>query len=37
VEEIQECVLQTADYCGVPAATAALRIAQQVLDEERRA
>ncbi len=34
VEEIKECLLQTAIYCGVPAANSAFRIAQGVLDEE---
>ena len=34
VEEIQECLLQTAVYCGVPAANTAFRIAQQVLETE---
>ncbi len=32
-EEIKEVLLQTAVYCGVPAANAAFRVAQQVLDE----
>ncbi len=32
-EEIKECLLQTAIYCGVPAANSAFRVAQQVLDE----
>jgi 4-carboxymuconolactone decarboxylase len=35
VEEIQETLLQTAIYCGVPAAIASFRVAQSVLDEER--
>jgi 4-carboxymuconolactone decarboxylase len=35
VEEIQETLLQTAIYCGVPAAIASFRLAQSVLDEER--
>jgi 3-oxoadipate enol-lactonase/4-carboxymuconolactone decarboxylase len=34
VVEIQECLLQTAVYCGVPAANTAFRIAQQVLASE---
>jgi 3-oxoadipate enol-lactonase/4-carboxymuconolactone decarboxylase len=34
-EEIREVLLQTAVYCGVPAANTAFRIAQHVLDEER--
>lgn len=33
VEEIKECLLQTAIYCGVPDANTAFRIAQRVLDE----
>ena len=33
-EEIKEVLLQTAVYCGVPAANSAFRIAQQVRDEE---
>ena len=33
-EEIKEVLLQTAVYCGVPAANTAFRIAQQVRDEE---
>ena len=33
-EEIKELLLQTAIYCGVPAANSAFRIAQQVRDEE---
>ena len=32
-EEIQEVLLQTAIYCGVPAAIASFRVAQGVLDE----
>jgi len=34
VEEIGEVLLQTAVYCGVPAANTAFRIAQQVLAED---
>ncbi len=34
VEEIKECLLQTAIYCGVPAADTAFRIAQQVFADE---
>lgn len=34
VAEIAEVLLQSAVYCGVPAANAAFRVAQQVLDEE---
>ena len=33
VEEIKETLLQSAVYCGVPAANTAFRIAQQVLEE----
>jgi len=33
--EIKECLLQTAIYCGVPDANAAFRVAQAVLEEER--
>ncbi|WP_045747294.1 4-carboxymuconolactone decarboxylase [Actinoplanes rectilineatus] len=36
VDEIKEVILQTAIYCGVPAANTAFRIAQQVLAEEPR-
>jgi 4-carboxymuconolactone decarboxylase len=32
-DEIKEVLLQTAIYCGVPAANAAFAIAQRVLDE----
>jgi|SRR5882757_5569916 len=32
-EEIQEVLLQSAIYCGVPAAIAAFRVAQSALDE----
>jgi 4-carboxymuconolactone decarboxylase len=32
-EEIKEVLLQTAVYCGVPAANAAFRVAQRVLGE----
>ncbi len=34
VEEVQECLLQTAVYCGVPAANTAFRIAQRVWEED---
>src|SRR3954451_9858734 len=34
VEEIKEVLLQTAIYCGVPAARAAFDVAQRVLEEE---
>jgi 4-carboxymuconolactone decarboxylase len=33
-EEIKEILLQTAIYCGVPAANSAFAIAQRVIDEE---
>jgi 4-carboxymuconolactone decarboxylase len=33
-EEIKEVLLQSAIYCGVPAANSAFAIAQRVLDEE---
>jgi 4-carboxymuconolactone decarboxylase len=33
-EEIREALLQTAIYCGVPAANSAFRIAQEVLGEK---
>ena len=32
-EELREVLLQTAIYCGVPAANAAFRLAEQVLSE----
>jgi 4-carboxymuconolactone decarboxylase len=32
-DEIKEVLLQAAVYCGVPAANAAFRVAQRVLDE----
>jgi alkylhydroperoxidase/carboxymuconolactone decarboxylase family protein YurZ len=32
-EEIGEVLLQTAVYCGVPAANSAFAVAQRVLDE----
>jgi 4-carboxymuconolactone decarboxylase len=34
VEEIKEVLLQTAIYCGVPAARSAFTVAQRVLEEE---
>jgi 4-carboxymuconolactone decarboxylase len=34
-EEIQETLLQTAIYCGVPAALEAFRVAERVLSEDR--
>jgi 3-oxoadipate enol-lactonase/4-carboxymuconolactone decarboxylase len=33
VDEIRETLLQSAIYCGVPAANAAFRIAQEILEE----
>lgn len=33
VDEIKEALLQTAIYCGVPAANTAFRIAQRVVEE----
>ncbi len=36
-DEIKEVLLQTAVYCGVPAANSAFAIAQEVLAEEDRA
>jgi 4-carboxymuconolactone decarboxylase len=35
VDEIKEVLLQSAIYCGVPAANSAFAVAQQVLDEEQ--
>ncbi|HUL32860.1 MAG TPA: 4-carboxymuconolactone decarboxylase [Candidatus Eisenbacteria bacterium] len=35
-EEIQEVLLQTAIYCGVPAANHAFQVADQVFTEDRR-
>jgi alkylhydroperoxidase/carboxymuconolactone decarboxylase family protein YurZ len=32
-DEVKEVLLQTAIYCGVPAANAAFTIAQRVLDD----
>ncbi len=34
-DEIKEVLLQSAIYCGVPAANSAFAVAQRVLDEER--
>jgi 3-oxoadipate enol-lactonase/4-carboxymuconolactone decarboxylase len=34
LEEISEVLLQSAVYCGVPAANTAFRIARQVFEEE---
>jgi 4-carboxymuconolactone decarboxylase len=36
-DEIKEVLLQTAVYCGVPAANSAFAVAQRVLDEEEDA
>jgi 4-carboxymuconolactone decarboxylase len=36
-DEIKEVLLQTAIYCGVPAANAAFAVAQEVLAEDRPA
>ena len=36
-DELKEVLLQTAVYCGVPAANSAFAIAEQVLDEEEGA
>ena len=33
-DEIRECLLQSAIYCGVPDANSAFRIAQEVLGED---
>jgi 3-oxoadipate enol-lactonase/4-carboxymuconolactone decarboxylase len=33
-DEIGEVLLQTAIYCGVPAANAAFAVAQRILNEE---
>ena len=33
-DEIKEVLLQSAIYCGVPAANSAFAIAQRVLDEQ---
>jgi 4-carboxymuconolactone decarboxylase len=34
VDEIQEILLQTAVYCGLPAAGEAFRVAEEVLKEK---
>ena len=34
-EEIREALLQTAVYCGVPAALESFRVAQRVIEEQR--
>ena len=36
-DEIKEVLLQTAIYCGVPAANSAYHLAQKIFDEERKA
>jgi 4-carboxymuconolactone decarboxylase len=36
-EEIKEVLLQTAIYCGVPAANSAFHLAQKIFDEQDRA
>ena len=36
-DELKEVLLQTAIYCGVPAANGAFAVAQRVLDEEPEA
>ncbi|AET88856.1 MULTISPECIES: 4-carboxymuconolactone decarboxylase [Caballeronia] len=36
-DEIKEVLLQTAVYCGVPAANSAFHLAQKIFDEERKA
>jgi 4-carboxymuconolactone decarboxylase len=35
-DEIQEVLLQTAAYCGAPAALESFRLAQQVIEQERQ-
>ncbi|MFG1863162.1 4-carboxymuconolactone decarboxylase [Microbispora bryophytorum] len=35
IDEIKEVLLQTAIYCGVPAANAAFSVAQRVLEEDQ--
>jgi 4-carboxymuconolactone decarboxylase len=35
-QEIREVILQTAIYCGVPAANSAFHIAQEVFEESRK-
>ena len=35
-DEIKEVLMQTAIYCGVPAANAAFHLAQKIFDEEDR-
>ena len=36
-DEIKEVLLQTAVYCGVPAANSAFHLAQKIFDEESKA
>jgi 4-carboxymuconolactone decarboxylase len=36
-DEIKEVLLQTAVYCGVPAANSAFHLAQKIFDEENKA
>ncbi len=36
-DEIKEVLLQTAVYCGVPAANSAYHLAQKIFDEEKKA
>jgi 4-carboxymuconolactone decarboxylase len=36
-DEIKEVLLQTAVYCGVPAANSAFHLAQKIFDEEHKA
>jgi len=36
-DEIKEVLLQTAIYCGVPAANSAFHLAQKIFDEDDRA
>jgi 4-carboxymuconolactone decarboxylase len=36
-DEIKEVLMQTAIYCGVPAANSAFHLAQKIFDEDDRA
>ncbi|SAL64392.1 4-carboxymuconolactone decarboxylase [Caballeronia peredens] len=36
-DEIKEVLMQTAIYCGVPAANSAFHLAQKIFDEEQKA
>jgi 4-carboxymuconolactone decarboxylase len=36
-DEIKEVLMQTAVYCGVPAANSAFHLAQKIFDEESKA